>query len=114
MEQGWPVVPGGKGPGYCQPELSEDVALRRAVGGGGQRHNRHPWKALFEDRELLVLPAEIMSPLRDAMRLVDGEQGEASVRQPLQATRGHQPRRRDIEPIQGRVPNTTLRPAAHA
>ena len=108
VEQVRPVIPRGENPRFRQSQLSDDVAPRRAVRGRGQRHHRHSRKALFEDRELLVLLAEIVSPLRNAVRLVDGEKGEASVRQQLQTTWRHQPLRRDIEQVEGRVPNGAL------
>ena len=108
VEQVRSVVPRGENPRFRQPQLCDDVAPRRAVRGRGQRHDGHPWEALFEDRELLVLLAEIVPPLRDAVRLVNGKKGEASVRQQLQTTRCHQPLRRDIEEIEGGVPNSAL------
>ena len=49
-----------------------------------------------------------MPPLRNAVRLVDGEKGEAGARQQLQATRRHQPLGRDIEQIEGPVANGAL------
>ena len=50
--------------------------MRRLVGGGGQRDARDGRVALVQGRELQVFRAEIVAPLRDAMRFVDGEQGQ--------------------------------------
>ena len=46
------------------------------VGGGGQRDARHAGEALVQDRQAEVFLAEVVAPLADAMRLVDGEQAE--------------------------------------
>lgn len=50
-----------------------DLALGRRVGGGRQRHARYMRPALMQYGELAVFRAEIVAPLRDAMRFVDGE-----------------------------------------
>ena len=52
----------------------DDVGACRPVRGRGQRDTRHIGKALVQHRELEIFRPEIMSPLRHAMRLVDGEQ----------------------------------------
>ena len=48
----------------------------------------------MQDRELQVLGPEVVAPLRDAMRLVDGEEGDARPRQQLEAA----PRREPLAP----------------
>ena len=52
----------------------DDLGAGLRVGGGGQRDARHVGKLLVQHRQLDVLGPEIVAPLRDAMRLVDGEQ----------------------------------------
>ena len=69
-------------------EPLDDVAARRPVGGGGERDARHVGKALVQDRELAVFRAEIVAPLRDAMRLVDGEERELRARARSSRQRG--------------------------
>ena len=72
-----------------QGQPLDDLATRRRVGGGGQRDARHIGKAFVQYRQRAVIGAEIVSPLRHAMRLVDGEQGHAG--------RGFQPRQQAEE-----------------
>ena len=48
----------------------------RRIGGGGQRDARHLRAALVQQGQFAVFGPEIVAPLRDAMRLVDGEQGD--------------------------------------
>ena len=47
-----------------------------------------------------IFGAEIMAPLRDAMRLVDGEERDVGARQQIEAALLHQPLRRDIDEIE--------------
>lgn len=64
-----------------------DLALGRRIGGGGQRHARDMRPAFVQHRELAVFGAEIVAPLRDAMRLVDGKQRDAAAFQQGQEAR---------------------------
>ncbi len=54
----------------------QDVLARDRIGGGGQCHARHRGISLVQHRECAVFRAEVVTPLADAMRLVDGEQAE--------------------------------------
>src|SRR5262249_22720969 len=83
----WTIIAGSEDGRSVEPELREDVLPRRRVGGRGQRDQRHPGKALAQHPQLLVIRAEIVPPLRDAMRLVDGEQGDWAARQQIEAAR---------------------------
>ena len=74
-----------------------DVAAGRLVGGRRQRQQRHLREALLEDAERLVVAAEIVAPLRDAMRLVDREQRDPAAPQHVEAMRHHQPLRRHVQ-----------------
>ena len=64
-------------------------AMRGTPGNCSARHAR-----------LAVFRAELVAPLRDAMRLVDREQRELQARQPLQRAVRQQPLRRDVEQIE--------------
>jgi len=57
-----------------QPQALHDFLARDAVGRRGERDARHAGKALMQLRQLHVLRAEVVAPLRHAVRLVDGEQ----------------------------------------
>ena len=69
-----PGEPGDEFPRVLQGELREDVApdLGRRRG----RERRHLWAAEFFEHlaEPEIIRPEIMAPLRDAVRLVDGKQ----------------------------------------
>ena len=78
----------------------DDLFARQLVGGRGQRDARHVGKALGDDRQRDIFGAEVMAPLRDAMRLVDREQRDLGSRQQRQAARRHQPLRRHIEQVE--------------
>src|SRR5438067_11989005 len=55
-------------------KLLEDVALHALVRGGGHRDDRHGGKPFPKDRETTIVFAKVMSPLADAVRLVDCEE----------------------------------------
>ena len=59
-----------------------------------------PGKRFFEDRELLVFRTEIVTPLRNAVRLVNREQGQRRALEQTETARRHQPFRRDVEEVQ--------------
>ncbi len=59
-----------------QLQARDDLAPRGGVGRGRERDARYAGVTFSEHRELQVFGAEVVPPLRDAMRLVDGEQRE--------------------------------------
>ena len=71
-----PVEAADEGARVLQLQPHHDVGARVRVGGGGERDARHAGKALVQHAQAQVLRAEIVPPLGDAMRLVDGEQAE--------------------------------------
>src|SRR6185437_17182241 len=79
-----PVEAGGEDAGLAEDEALDDVAACRPVGGRGQRDARHFREALMQHRELAIFGAEIMAPLRDAMRLVDGEERQLAAREKIE------------------------------
>ena len=82
------------------PQRAQYVVPRARIGGRGQRDARHAGELIGQTRQAAVFRAELMSPLRDAMRLVDGEQRKLQARQPLQRAVRQQPLRRDVEQIE--------------
>ena len=94
------VEAGEEQPRLAQLQAAGDVLARLRVGGGGQRHARHAGKPRRQPGELQIFGAEIMPPLADAMRLVDGEERDLHPVQHLQEIRHHQPFGRDIEQVQ--------------
>ena len=83
-----------------EPEPVDDLAAGKVVGGGGQRDARHIRKAFGDDGKADIFRAEIVPPLRHAMRLVDREQGDVGAAEQAEAARRHQPLRRDIEQVE--------------
>ena len=58
--------------------MSRDTGRRR---GGRQREHRHAGEPLSHRREATVRRPEVVSPLTDAVRLVDGDETDAGGRQ---------------------------------
>ena len=61
-------------------ELLQDVGARRDIGGGRQRDARHARQRVTQRFELAIFGAEIMAPLADAMRFIDGDQRDLGAR----------------------------------
>ena len=98
-----PVEAGDEDARVLEAQVGDNFLARRLVGGGRQRDARHVRVALVQDGELEVFRAEVVAPLRDAMRLVDGEEGEAvalGLGQQAGEIGRQQPLRRDVEQIQ--------------
>ena len=114
VEQVRAVVAGGEQARRFEMQLLGDVAAGRTVGGRGQRHQRNIGKALLQDPERLVVAAEIVAPLRDAMRLVDREQRDIAAPQHLQAARHVQPFGRHVQQIERAIANRAFDPTGLA
>ncbi|MNQ74351.1 hypothetical protein D3C85_891060 [compost metagenome] len=74
-----------------------DLLTGAHVRRGGQGDARHTGKKLGQLAQLQVFRAEVMAPLRHAMRLVDGEQGDLQALQKGQHARLHQAFRGQVE-----------------
>ncbi len=66
--------------GGCGKSCWAMSLARLPVGGRGQRRHRHAAERLARLGEQAVFGPEIVAPLRDAMRLVDGEPADAERR----------------------------------
>ena len=93
-----------------RPQLQplDDLGARLPVGGGGERNARHPGEPLVQHRELDVLRAKIVPPLRHAVRLVDGEQRQRALLEQRQATLGKQPLGGHVHQVQLATPHRSL------
>ena len=100
IEQVRPVVAGGEQPRIVEMQPLGDIAAGRTVGRRCQGQQRGFREALFEDAERLIVAAEIVAPLRDAMRLVDREQRDPAAPQQIETMRHHQPLRRHVQQIE--------------
>ncbi len=62
-----------------QAKPFDDVVARLRIGRRRQRDARHAGIVFRKPAELAILRPEIMSPLGDAMRLVDGKQRDLRI-----------------------------------
>ncbi|EGY01901.1 hypothetical protein AZA_54302 [Nitrospirillum viridazoti Y2] len=95
-----PVEAGDELPRLAQSQALHDVGLGLRVGRGRQRDARHGGETLVQHRQLQVFRPEVVAPLADAVRLVQGEQADARPVQQLQEARGDQPLRRHVQQVQ--------------
>ena len=66
-----------------QVELPDDIFARDFVGGGGQGYDRDLRKLLVQNSHLRIFRTEVMSPLRDAVRFVDGKKRDMHIPQKI-------------------------------
>ena len=89
--------------GVVQRKLREDVVLNDGCCGRGQRQDRRGAQQVQMLAEHAVVGAEIVAPLRDAVRLVDGDERRLALAQHLGKAGDAQPLRRDEEKLQAAV-----------
>ena len=78
-------------------QLRDDV-LPHAIGrSGSQRHHRCLGKTAAQCGDLPVLRAKVMTPLADAVSLVNGDQPRLPSGQAVKHFRQHQPLRRNVQ-----------------
>ncbi len=102
----------GLGP-HCQPQVRAieavhehrrlaaeqfplDIRARRAVRRGGERDGLHGAELRLHRAERRIFRAEVVAPLRDAMRLVDRQQRDLGALEELEGVGFEQTLRRDI------------------
>ena len=71
-----PVEAADKGTRILQLQALHDVGARQRIGGGREADARHVGEALVQHGQRAVFGAEVVSPLADAMHLVDGEHAQ--------------------------------------
>ena len=94
------VEGGGEDAALFQLQALDDVGACQRICGGGERHAGHARKAFGDLGELAIFRAEVVAPLADAMRLVDGEEGDGRVAQHLLEAGRHQAFGGDVEQLQ--------------
>ena len=77
-------------------EPLDDLLAGLRIGGGRERDARHRRVALVQHGEQQVVRPEVVAPLRDAVRLVDGEERDARLVEQLEAARRAEPLGRDV------------------
>jgi hypothetical protein len=64
-----------------QAQLFDNVGSNALGGGGGKRMERHAGEVVAQPSELAVLGSEIVAPLADAVRFIDGDKPDAGLMQ---------------------------------
>ena len=87
------------------PRLGEvqplgDLLVRRTRRGRGERHARNARKALREVAERKVVGTEVVTPLADAVRLVDRDHAQRTALQERRGRRGAQSLGCDVEQVE--------------
>ncbi len=83
-----------------QRQAFDDFVAGTLIRGGGERDARHLGKALVQHHQLTVFRAEIVAPLRHAVRFVDGEQRHFGTLEQPQETWRQQPLRRHVQQVE--------------
>ena len=86
--------------GLFEGQLAHDLRARLLVGRCGERDARHIRKAFGQNAELAILGTEIVPPLRDAVRFVDGEERDIGRGEKFQQARLHEPLGCDIDQVE--------------
>ena len=94
------VEAAGEDAGVLEAEAFDDVGAGGRIGRRRQRDARDAREVGGDGRELAIFRPEVMPPLRDAVRLVDGEEADVRILQHLLEARRHQPLRRHVEQLQ--------------
>ena len=103
-----PVEARDEGRGIFERKFGDDVLTRALVGRRGERDARHARETLGENFELPVLGAEVVAPLRDAMRFVDREDCNVAALEEAKRALLHETFRRNIEKIEPASRELTL------
>ena len=102
------VEAGDKGLGILQRQPVDDLAAGEIVGGGGERNARHRRELIGQPAQTDVLGPKVVSPLRDAVRLVNGDQGQRAAMQQRQTSLGQQTLRGHVQQLQFTLAQLTL------
>ena len=97
-----PVEPGDVDGGVAQPEPRAHVVACLGVGRRRAGHDGHAGEQAAQLPELDVLGAEVVAPLADAVRLVDGEEGDAGLEtvDALEEALGHERLGGDVQQVE--------------
>jgi hypothetical protein len=84
------VEAGGEDRRVLQMQVLDDVGLDAGRRGGGEGHRRRVGHDFAQPGKLAVFRTEIMAPLRNAVRLVDGQATDVPIPQVLRPAVQHQ------------------------
>ena len=102
------VEAGDEGLGILQGKPVDDLAAGEIVGGGGERNAWHIWKFIGQATQPDVFGPKVVPPLRDAVRLVNGNQGQLAAMQQRQTSLGQQTLRGHVQQLQFTLAQLTL------
>jgi len=108
------VEAGHEVPGLLQVQPGRDLGMRGPGRGRGQRDAGDGGPALVQRGQGKVVGAEVVPPLRYAVRLVDGEQRDNAAVEEPQRRLGAQPLGRQVEQVQPALQESGLDQAALA
>ena len=94
-----PIEAGDEDGGVLQAEAGKDIGAGLRVGGGGQGNEGDAGEVAAQTTELDIFRAEIVPPLRNAVRFVDGEEGNGDLGEAGKELFAHQPFRGDIKEV---------------
>ncbi len=95
-----PIEAVDKHSGLTRKQPGQNVGARGGIGGRGESHGLHAAELRLHLAKPRIFRTEIMAPLRDAMRLVDGQELDLGALEQIERVRPHQPLRRDIDEAQ--------------
>ena len=95
-----PVEAGDDGLRVVELQLPNDVRPDVRCGRRGESDHRWPAEPLTHARDTKVARPKVVSPLTDAVCLVDGKQRNAGALQPLRCAADIETLRRDVEELE--------------
>lgn len=95
-----PVEAGHEVPGVRHAQPLGDLPVRGVRGGRGEGDAGHVRPPLPQHGQGEVVGPEVVAPLGDAVRLVDGEDGDLAAREEVQAAVQAQPLRGQVEQVE--------------
>ena len=93
--------------GIAESELRQDVVANRTGGAGGKSRDRRVWECTAQTAQLAVLGPEFVSPLGDAVGLVDSKKRDGNLLQPGDGIGALQPLGREIKQAETSVSRLT-------
>ncbi len=95
-----PVEAGDEHRRVIHPQRRQDVGAGAWIGRRGQCDSRHTGEDVRQSAQLAKFWPELVAPLRDAVRLVNGDQRQPQPGQPLDRAVAEQPLGRDVEQVE--------------
>ena len=91
---------GDKALGVFELQLRANIRLRFEVGRSGDGHARHAGEAVGELAKRAIVRPEVVAPLADAVRFVDGDERDRALFEEIEKALREQTFGRDVEQIE--------------